>query len=393
LPWSEEKLRAISDNWEFRFLLHNLELKEAFDSEFMAIVPNNDARLSKIIADVPAVASLIQNFTDQFGKQRYPCALLNRKDAPGSIKSLDAIVSFRNIFALSCLLYACPRTIKSRNVFFPLWLDFFDFYPISLTRDPNFLHILSPAINGTNQPQKFRAQVSPGLPDSAHLRFTPDDRILSPLLHVWTREFTKAKTSGRKTRVLFRSLEIAYQAAGVPTRNRSTIYDFGSHIGLWVSAFEVLVHPRKGDAGLRTVVALLRDFEWHSPRLRRRSFLIVKSWKKRNPNRWKKAKMRVNLVQNLYGELYEARNDFLHGNAVTASRLFPFRNKRRPSLTQVAPLVYKVALSCFLKVPYTRPKQGQQPNLKDLFDQRALENALLATLEDRAGCCKEGTFL
>jgi len=369
-------LRAISDNWEFRFLLHNLELKEAFDSEFMAIVPNNDARLSRIIADVPAVASLIQNFADQFGKQRYPCALLIRKDAPGSTTSLDAIVSFRNIFALSCLLYAWPRTIKSINVFFPLWSDFFDFYPVRLTRDPNFLHILSPAANGANQPQTFRGQVSPGLPNPAHLKFKPDDRILPPLLHVWTREFGKAKPSGWKTRVLFRSLEIAYQAASVPTSNMSSIYDFGSRIGLWLSAFEVLVHPRKGDASFQTVVELLRAFPWHNPRLRRRLFLVVKS-RKRN-------KMRVNLVQNLYGELYEARNDFLHGNAVTASRLFPFRNKRRPSLTQVAPLVYKVALSCFLeKVPYISRKQGQQPNWKDMFDRRALESALMATLEDR----------
>ncbi len=369
-------MRALSDNWEFRFLLHNLELKEAFDSEFMAIVPNNDARLRKIIADVPAVASLIRNFTDQFGRHRYPCALLIRKDAPGSIKSLDAIVSFRNIFALSCLLYAWPRTIKSLNVLYPLWSDFFDFYPISLTRDPNFLHVLSPAVNGANQPQKFRGQASPGLPNSAHLRFRPDDLAVPPLLHVWTRKFRKAKPSGWETRVLFRSLEIAYQAGGVPTRNRSTIHDFGSHIGLWVSAFEVLAHPRKGHADFRTVAALLRDFEWHSPRLRRRSFLVVKSWKR--------DKMRVNLVQNLYGELYEARNDFLHGNAVTASRLHPFHNKRRPLLTQVAPLVYKVALSCFLeKVAYTGPKQGKQPDWRGVFDRRALESALLATLEDR----------
>jgi hypothetical protein len=48
---------------------------------------------------------------------------------------------------------------------------------------------------------------------------------------------------------------------------------------------------------------------------------------------------------------------------------------------QVAPLVYKVALNCFLKkVPNTSRKHGQQPDWKDVFDRRALENALLATL-------------
>ena len=170
-----------SNNWKFCFLLHNLELKDAFESEFMAIVPNNDSRISKIISDVPAVAPLIRNFTDQNGKPRYPSALIVREDAPSHIGSLEAIISFRNIFALSCLLYAWPRTIGNLNVFFPLWSDFFDFYPTTLMKDPNFLHTLSPAIDGGCLPDNFGGQASPNLPNPNHLRFQTDERILSML--------------------------------------------------------------------------------------------------------------------------------------------------------------------------------------------------------------------
>ena len=365
-----------SHNWEFVFLLHNLQLKEAFECEFMAIVPNNDARIRKIAVDVPAVGSLMQNFTDQRGKQRYPCALLIRKDAPGSIKSLDAIVSFRNIFALSCLLYAWPRTVGTPNVFFPLWSDFFDFHPTSLTRDPKFLHIFSSATDGACLPQDFRGQVSPNLPNANHFRFQPDDEVRAPLLEVWKRAFTGADPLDWKTLVQFRSLEMAYQATSVPTNSRSTIYDFGSRIALWIGAFEVLVHPggEKGRAGLKKVIDLLQEASWHDPRLKKPEHEIEIRGKG----------VHVNLVQKLYDELYNARNAFMHGNPVSRSRLFCFCNENRPSLIEIAPLIYKVALSCFHGQSYnTKPRRGEAPNLKDVFDRHRLEKVLLSTLENR----------
>jgi len=371
---------SLSNNWEFRFLLHNLGLKDAFNSKFMAIVPNNSPRIRKIISDVPAVASLIQNFTDQHGKQRYPCALLIRKDAPDSVKSLEGIISFRNIFALSCLLYAWPRTIASLNVFFPLWSDFFDFYPTNLTRDPNFLHTFSPAIDGANLPKNFRGQVSPNLPNPDLLRFQPDDKILSSSLGVWKKAFSGTGSLDWPTSVLFRSLEMAYQAASIPPNSRPTIYDFGSRIALWVSAFEVLVHPgilpdgKKGRADIEKVTDRLRQFSWRNLRLKQCEHQIIINGKPKN----------VNLVQKLYGELNEARNDFLHGNSVARSRLFCFNNEHRRSLIEIAPVIYKVALSCsFGQFGDIRGTTDEQPNYKEHFERSVLENALLATLEDR----------
>jgi hypothetical protein len=357
---------SLSDTWEFVFLLHNLELKEAFESEFMVIVPDNDARIIKIIADVPAVASLVQNFTDQLGNQRHPCALIIRKDAPSNIRSLDAIVSFRNIFALSCLLYAWPRTIRSLNVFFPLWSDFFDFYPISLTRDPNFLHTSSPAVEAALLPKDFKGQTSPNLPNPNQISFQPDAETLSTLLGIWEKGFTGTVPLDWTMRVLFRSLEMAYQATSVPSNSRPTIYDFGSRIALWVSAFEVLVHPggEKGRANLEKVTNLLGQALWSNRRLKQPKYPIKIQGKL----------TKVALVLKLYGELYKARNDFLHGNQVAHSRLFWFCNEYRRSFIEIAPLIYKVVLSCHFR-------QFQM--------ERALEKALLIMdrTTEELNCC------
>lgn len=371
-------------NWKFCLLLHDLELKVAFDSEFMAIVPNNDVRISQIIAAEPSVAPLIRNFTDQEGKPKCPCALIVREDAPKQIGSLEAVVSFRNIFALSCLLYAWPRTIGRLNVFFPLWSDFFDFYPTRPSKDAQFLHTLSPAIDGGCLPLNFKGQVSPKLPsDKGYLGFQPDDKILPLLIGEWKKEFAEPNSHTRKRLVLFRSLEMAYQAASLPSNSRYTIYDFGSRIALWISAFEVLIHPgrkkpgkKREQANFEKVASLLRRATWRDAQLRRRAYLI--SIERHKP------KERVNLILKLYRELYDARNDFLHGNRVARNRLFCFQNERRRSLIEIAPVIYKVALSChFGQFDHTKANKNAQPNYKEHFEQCALENALLATRQDR----------
>ena len=371
-------------NWKFCLLLHDLELKAAFDSEFMAIVPNNDVRISQIIAAEPSVAPLIRNFTDHEGKPKCPCALIVREDAPNQIGSLEAVVSFRNIFALSCLLYAWPRTIGSHNVSFPLWSDFFDFYPTRPSKDGQFLHTLSPAIDGGCLPNNFKGQVSSKLPsDKSRFGFQPDDKILPRLISEWNKQFAESNSQARKRLVLFRSLEMAYQAASLPSNSRYTIYDFGSRIALWISTFEVLIHPgrkrpgkKRDGANFEKVASLLRQASWRDARLRRRAYLISVE---RN-----KPKERVNLILKLYRELYDARNDFLHGNRVVRSRLFCFRNERRRSLIEIAPVIYKVALSChFAQFGHTKGKTNEQPNYKEHFDRCTLENALLATRQDR----------
>ena len=93
---------------------------------------------------------------------------------------------------------------------------------------------------------------------------------------------------------------------------------------------------RKAD--LLSVLDLLAGYDWENKVLKRKPYKM----------RYRGTESRCNLVQRLYKDLYETRNDFLHGNPVRAKRLHPFRNGSLPPITAFAPLIYKVALLSFL---------------------------------------------
>lgn len=50
---------------------------------------------------------------------------------------------------------------------------------------------------------------------------------------------------------------MATQASQLPAGLDTTLYDLGRIAALWVSAFEILTHPRKGKAGLGSAYACL----------------------------------------------------------------------------------------------------------------------------------------
>lgn len=60
-----------------------------------------------------------------------------------------------------------------------------------------------------------------------------------------------------------RSLDMAYHASLLPTLSDTSFYDVGRLISLWVSAFEILVHPGgNGVAKRDRVLALLERTSW-----------------------------------------------------------------------------------------------------------------------------------
>jgi hypothetical protein len=115
------------------------------------------------------------------------------------------------------------------------------------------------------------------------------------------------------------------------------------HGPLWVSAFEILSHPRSGKANLMTVLDLLAKAEWEDAGLKATRFKV----------KYRGKTSKINLIQKLHCELYRARNDFLHGNPVTPGKLFPKSRSGGPTLLHAAPLIYRAALMGFL--PFKRP--------------------------------------
>jgi len=358
------------NEWKIIFLLPNLSLDKSIGNDNIAIVPANDPRLEKIVSTNKLARSLVENFEDQFGRKMHPAVLMIRAKAPEFLILNETIVGFRNIFALSCIIKGHEHSMKSSFVAYPVYSDHFDFYPISLSEDNDGFITSSPSIFGfDDDSQCFKGQTSPALINPASINATPDENLFQLLENAWERCFLNGNFGEWRTTTLFRSLEMAYQASSMPFKNHSTIYDHGSSVSLWVSALEILSHPRKGKADLCSVLNLLDIFEWKDIKIKKRAYKIC----------FHNREYKVNLVQKLYKELYDTRNDFLHGNPVSQNRLYPFRKKGRHTIIRYAPLIYKVALLSFLKQHNLRLKRAnwQKEYISNLINERSLSEAFL----------------
>lgn len=356
--------------WSILFILPNLSLRKPVANKNIAIVPHDDSRVIEITSSNPLAKSLVEGFENQFRRKTHPSLLIINSGVPNFMTDIDVIIGFRNAFALSTIIRGHEHSLTSSFVAYPLYSDHFDFYPTTISRANDGLITDSPSVLGfDNKIQDFRGQISPGLAPTGHRSAKPDDYLFKLLEKVWERRFIKRRLNEWSTRALFRSLEMAYQASAMPSKNYSTIYDYGSSASSWVSAFEILSHPRRRNADLRSVLNLLGSYDWNDKVIKKKAYKVI----------WRGQMCRVNLVQKLYKELYDTRNDFLHGNPVGWTRLYPFRNKNIPPITKFAPLIYEVALLCFVDQFKDKRKkvESQEEYMSKFLDESNLSEAIL----------------
>jgi hypothetical protein len=140
-----------------------------------------------------------------------------------------------------------------------------------------------------------------------------------------------------------RSLNIAYHASLLPAGTDTTFYDVGRVVSLWVSAFEILVHPGgSGQANRDKVFEMIERTPWAIPASGQLAH-----------DTGGKTKVKRTLASWLYQVLYECRNDFLHGNPVERSNLF-LATPQRTIFEYAAPL-YRIALTAFLPLAHHVP--------------------------------------
>lgn len=366
----------MNDTWTFAFLVPHAAFLEPVENEYLALVPNSDPRLVELRQRLPAVGKLTNSITDQFNRPIEPSALLVRADRPETV-DFYATASFRNLVAISSVIDAWTFKLNGGTAGYPLWSDYFDFYPFTVTKDGDRLIAQSVASIEIGKPDTFAGQRAPHLQTTSFMSFGTDKKTLTTCLEQWDRRFVKRRKDW-KSSILFRSLEVACQASRMPaigTRS-PTIHDAGVATSLWVSALEILSHPRRGQANLSTVLSLLKQASWRSDELKTRRYTVT----------WRGKRERVNFVCKMYESLYRARNDFLHGNPVTAGNLFPARDRNKPILLHCAPLVYRAALSALLAKKAVRPA----PDDWAAIFGAALE-ASLDKYEDALCACRNGS--
>jgi len=327
--------------WTPIWALPNIDLDEPVESEFFALVPSADRRVRKMKREHPEFRKFTVRFTDTFKNRINPTLILRRGDCPEGLKTGEAAASFRDLLVASMVPNA-----QSRNIIYDNTRDriasssWFWVYPWMIDR--NYEHIIAhtPTMLALHEAQAFKGQSSPDLSPIRAARKDFDEPLLQELLQRWMTHYIADAPESENT-PLFRSLNMANQASLFPGGADATIHDFGRIAGLWVAAFEILVHPGgDGQANLKKVFDLLERVPWIDKKCGYRLF----------ETGTKKKSVRRNLGCWIYRELNTCRNNFLHGNPVEISDL-KIRQSGR-NLISIAPTLYRLGLTSFLNLSW-----------------------------------------
>ena len=161
----------------------------------------------------------------------------------------------------------------------------------------------------------------------------------------WTARFIQAG-SDWQAKALFRSLNMANEAASVPAPTAATFFDVGRSLALWVSAYEIVAHPGgTGQSNFVTVTSLLDAVSWFEAGLRAPNYQVGN-----NPQNLR------TLPVWICKKIYDLRNDFLHGNEVDGPALM----LNSKPIIDFAACIYRAALTGFLDLKFKQvaPDQG-----------------------------------
>ncbi|MCF8721612.1 hypothetical protein [Nitrospina gracilis] len=322
----------MATNWEIVAVLHNLKLTRSFDTQYFSLAPTSDQRVKGIVEQFPIWGNFILNFHDDFKRKRDVSVILKNLDTTRIDNEWEAIITFRNIIAISSILFHIQTRIRLPHHLGIFYSDNFIIHPSILDKGGNLV-TSTPALQCIEDLDDFNGHISPGLPEFFLDRL--DDYLLSGLLTLWEEIFFTGNFNNWNYHALFRSLQIAFQACSMPVRNGVSLFDLATQIALWGSAFETLVHPGGDeDVDKWKVIRLIGNLNYLKPEL--------------NERKYSSGQVDLTAIQFLYFELHKARSNFLHGNPFDWEQIYPFNNIQHKAFTIVAPLIYRFALSSFL---------------------------------------------
>jgi hypothetical protein len=350
---------AVNVNWVPAAILPNISAKNSIEGDVVAFARCDDPRVLAFGARHSKFQDLLSRFTDAFAVPAEPIVQIVREDTLGKLDQVEPLASFRDLVALSVIPYAraLGTVYGNRAIHRISYSNSFWLYPWMLARDNEHLSASTPAFGGWHNVDEFHGQTSPELPMLELGEI--DEPLLQTLLGRWKRYYLGGRKSGQD-RALFRSLNMATQAAQLPAGIDVTLYDLGRMISLWVSACEILAHRAAGRAGVREVYDLLHQISFVNHKMSRRvynAFISRRNGTTRTERR--------NLPCWVYGQLYHARCDFLHGNPIRKDRL-NFRGETGPYW--VAPCVYRLVLTGFLKMAPMKPSLTFHTDPQDIIE-------------------------
>lgn len=321
--------------WIPMVVLPNIHVQCPVEAKWAAVVGQQDVRVKNIRRGEPVIDAFLDRFADSFGVKHRPSVVLLQSEAPPPYRTGRALASFRDVLAMSVVPYKRAQVLKEQQYgtgINPLFSDAFDFYPWMVDKKNESLILSTPALIASHNIETFSGQLTPGI--AASVLDETDEPILKCLIDRWERGYSSTRPDWSDT-ALFRSLNMANQAARTPFATAGTFYDQGRLVALWVSAFEILAHPGgTGEVGASYVKRILSGNN---------------STAERDPLTKSDRKLR----HAIYDELNRARNDYLHGNPVDDDRLVLAGGKW--DLTQYAAPLYRLMLTEFLEMHHVLP--------------------------------------
>lgn len=325
------------------FALPNIHVQVPIERPGIAIVSCQDERLKTLAKEHRRFAMYLGCFETEFGVQVSPSVLIRESTSPERYRTVEALAGFRDALAMPVIPYSWTHTLRFETTLGIRYANWFSFYPWMVDAKYEGIIMQSMARLGYDEVKELRGQTTAGFSFQPLTDRMIDNPLLKALLDQWEARFT-TDTPSRESIALFRSLNMALSASMLPGNVEATIYDIGKAIALWVSAFEILAHPGSSNVGFTQVYQLLERASWN---LSECSKLIYQSYP------YKISQPKRSLPVWLYGELNRARNDFLHGNTITDSRLIVAPGKR--ALHVYAAPLFRMALTAYLDLKMDRP--------------------------------------
>lgn len=345
--------------WIPMFALPNIALEEAIEADGLALVSFQDERLQHLANNHKRFASYLDRFQTEFGRQVQPSIIIWRDDSSEHYRSVEALAGFRDALSISVTPYGWATLLCYGHSPEILYSDWFAIYPWMLDKNYEFVVTRTMAQMGLDEAEELRPQSTPGITPRPLIRRMIDRPMLEALLKRWPTRYQTNTPSWENT-ALFRSLNMANAASKIPANADGTHYDVGRSIGLWVSAFEILVHTgTKSD--LFKVYDILDKVDWHLTECKEKLY---------QPHGYKPGRPLRTLACWVYGKIHDGRNDFLHGNPIAADTLVVPQSDRH--LLHYAPILYRMALTGFLKLKWDEPEPTCQEEL-DTYQSRKFD--------------------
>ncbi len=336
------------------FALPNVDVEEPIEVDGMALVSLRDDRIHQLIEKYTKLAEYVGKFESEFGNRILPSIIIWREDAHKLYSSIEAINGFRDAICLSVVPYGWAQTLcfdRPSDILYGSW---FSVYPWMTDKNYEYVVMHSMAQHALHLVEEIKPQSMPGVTPRPLKPNMIDRTLLDALLKRWQIRYQTENASWNDT-ALFRSLNMANVASLLPSNAQVTDYDIGRSVALWVSAFEILVHPGEGQqSGFLQVYGMLNKVEWGLSECKEKVY---------EAHGFKAGQEKRSLAFWIYGKIYNARNQYLHGNPIKPDTLVVAESKRH--LFQYAPILYRMALAGFLGLNWTETEPTEPELLED----------------------------